>query len=79
MKILTQKRITLQEIGLYAKVISLDCKPKDNEELAKFITEHFNVLCTAKDLDDYKKLYNYNQEVEDYELENRKQQFNLEL
>jgi hypothetical protein len=71
------RKITLQELGLYAKVINLDYKPKSNKELANLISSNFNVLCTEKDLEDYERLHIHNQQLEDYALESRIQEYNL--
>lgn len=69
----------MNEIGLYSKVIYLDYQPKNNEELASLITEHFNTICLPEDLENYERLSLYNQQIEDYELESRRQEYNLDI
>lgn len=47
---------------------------KNNEEIAKIISNRFNIICTEKDI------LGYHQELiitEDYELENRKQEYEI--
>lgn len=76
-EIKTRRKITLQEIGVYIKVIKLDFNPKDNKELAELISDTFNLICKEKDIDDYERLHIVNNQIEDYELENRKQEYGI--
>ena len=79
MKTTLKKKIDIRSVGIYAKTILLDYKPKSQEELATLISEHFNCICTTQDLQDYEQLYEHNKviEHEDWELENRKQQYGI--
>lgn len=76
-EIKTRRKVTLQEIGVYIKVIKLDFNPKDNKELAELISDTFNLICKEKDINDYERLYIVNSQIEDYELENRKQEYGI--
>ena len=61
------EKVKSYEIGFFIKVILLDYRPSDNQELADLITEHFEVDCTKEDIDNYQMVFVY----EDYEKVNR--------
>lgn len=72
----TSKKVRIEDLGLYIRTIQMDYKPKNNEQLAELISEHFNVICDEEDLEQYNVLYDYHEELykahEDYELEDRR-------
>lgn len=80
MKTIT-KKINLINLPLYIKTLKADYKIKSDEELCNLIYEHFNVLCTIEDLEEFNMQQEHLIDVfhmhEDFELENRKQIFNL--
>lgn len=76
------KKVDIRNIGIFAKTILLDHKPSNDKELAKLISDTFNCICTTRDLKRYEQLYEYQHTIEqitgeDYELESRRQAFNL--
>lgn len=72
----TKQKIKQSEIGLYLRIIQMDCSPSSTEEMAQLIEEHFNVICTEEDIRNYELLF---QEQEDYEKLSRMMEFgNLE-
>lgn len=77
MNTLSQETVKIEQIGTFAKVIALDYKIKDNEHLASLISEHFNVICTLEDIEEYELRHQYYEELnhEDFELESRRTQF----
>ena len=77
MKVVNQTKVALQEIGLYIKVIKLDFNPKNNKELAKLISDTFNLNCTELDIENYERLHIHHRQIEDFELESRKQQYGV--
>jgi hypothetical protein len=74
-----QKRIEIEEIGLYLRTIQMDYSPKNNKEMAELISKHFNVICEEEDVDNYHVLYEHHEELnkrdEDYELESRREAY----
>jgi len=78
------KKVDIDKLGIFIKVILLDHSPSNTKELATLISSTFNCNCTVRDIHKYEQLYEYNQKIEieqitgeDYELESRRQQFNL--
>jgi hypothetical protein len=45
----------------------MDYQPETNEELAKLISDNFNVNCTSRDIEVYETLHINYQSYEDYE------------
>jgi hypothetical protein len=74
LKQVTQKKVSMDQIGLYLRVIVMDYGILSNREYAKKITENFGVDCEESDVDDYHQLSIVS---EDYELESRKQEFKI--
>lgn len=70
-------RVQMHELGMYLTTIDLDYAPANNKEMAKLITEHFNVLCLEEDIYHYEELaFHYNEILnEDFELESRRQEY----
>lgn len=77
----TRERVRMDEIGLYLKTIELDYRPKDNEERANLITEHFPVLCLEEDIEQYEEMMYYNDQIlnEDWETTSRRESFAQQL
>jgi hypothetical protein len=73
----TRQRVRMDEIGLYLKTIELDYRPKDNEERANLITEHFPVLCLEEDIEQYEEMTYYNNQIlnEDWETTSRRESY----
>jgi len=70
------QKVRIDDIGLFLKTIEIDYKPKDNQERADLISEHFNVLCTLEDVEEYEMMQeHYNESLEDYELVGRRDSF----
>ena len=66
-------KVKIDDLGLFLKTIELDYKPKDNQERADLISEHFNVICTLEDIEEYEMLSQHHEEfMEDFELEGRR-------
>jgi hypothetical protein len=63
--------VKMNELGMMISIIRLDYKPKNNEELATLIQEHFNVICTEKDIINYENVM----VEEDFETESRRHSF----
>lgn len=61
-----REKVQLEDMGLYLRIIHLDYSPKSNAEIALLISEHFNVDCQVKDIEQYENLYHIKQQ-EDYE------------
>ena len=74
---ITNRRVTLDELGLYLRTIELDYKPQDNQERADLISQFFNVLCYKEDVDHYEQLAHKHQEYlqQDWELESRREEY----
>lgn len=77
----TRERVRMDEIGLYLKTIELDYRPKDNEERANLITEHFPVLCLEEDIEQYEEMMYYNDQIlnEDWETTSRRESYAQQL
>lgn len=77
----TRERVRMDEIGLMLKTIELDYRPKDNEERANLITEHFPVLCLEEDIEQYEEMMYYNDSIieEDWETTSRRESFAQQL
>jgi hypothetical protein len=77
----TRQRVRMDEIGLYLKTIELDYRPKDNEERANLITEHFPVLCLEEDIEQYEEMMYYNDSIveDDWETTSRRESFAQQL
>ena len=77
----TRQRVRMDEIGLYLKTIELDYRPKDNEERANLITEHFPVLCLEEDIEQYEEMTYYNNQIlnEDWETTSRRESYAQQL
>lgn len=77
----TRERVRMDEIGLYLKTIELDYRPKDNEERANLITEHFPVLCLEEDIEQYEEMLYYNDSIieDDWETTSRRESFAQQL
>ena len=73
----TRQRVRMDEIGLYLKTIELDYRPKDNEERANLITEHFPVLCLEEDIEQYEEMMYYNDSIieDDWETASRRESY----
>ena len=72
-----REQVKIADIGLYLRLMHMDYQPTTNEELANLISENFNVICHAKDIEVYEKLHI---EYEDYEkLSRMMQNGNLEF
>jgi hypothetical protein len=70
------QKVRIEDLGLFLKTIHLDYKPKDNQERADLISEHFNVICTLEDIEEYEMMYEYHQEqIEDFETEDRRHSY----
>lgn len=69
-KVEVKRRVEFFELGLFLKTIELDFKPSTNEERAKLVSQHFNVICAVEDIEMYElSEYNSKQMIqEDYEL-----------
>jgi hypothetical protein len=53
----TLEKVELSDVGLYLRVISQEYPDvKDYEELAKLISENFQVICTADIIKQYEEL-----------------------
>ena len=63
-----KEKIKLQDIGLYLRLIQMEYSPKDNKEMAKLISEQFNVKCTEGDVNTYEAMHIYQ---EDFEKESK--------
>jgi len=63
--------VKMSELGIMISVIRLDYKPENNEELALMIQEHFNVICTEKDITNYEDVM----VKEDFETASRRHSF----
>ena len=74
-------RVTMLDIGLYLRTIHLDYKPKDNQEMADLITEHFPVICLVEDIEQYETMCYYNSLIaeDDYELMSRREKYFRQL
>lgn len=71
-----KQKIRIDDIGLFLKTIEIDYKPKDNQERADLISEHFNVLCTLEDVEEYEMMQeHYEESLEDWELDGRRDNF----
>lgn len=68
-------QVQIEDIGMYLRLIHMDYQPKNNEETARLISEHFNVQCYSKDIEVYESLHVQN---EDYEKLSRMTEFNIE-
>lgn len=67
------QKVRIEDIELFLKTIAIDYKPKDNQEKADLISEHFNVICTLEDIEEYEMIFEYHQEIiEDFETEDRR-------
>jgi hypothetical protein len=78
-----RKRVKIEDIGMYLRLIQMDYLPVDNEELAQLISENFNVDCVTRDIEIYEKLHVDYHETEDYEklsrmVENGNLEFEIE-
>jgi len=56
----------------------MEFNPENNKEMANYISEQFNVNCTEQDVDNYEKLYMY-QDGEDYEKESRAMLYGINI
>ena len=75
-----RKRVKIEDIGMYLRLIQMDYQPDNNKELALLISENFNVYCVAKDIEIYEKLHVDYHEDEDYEKLSRMVEYgNLEF
>ena len=70
-------RVRQDEIGMYLRAIELDYSPNSNEERAKLVTTHFNVLCLVEDIEHYEILHK--ELARDYELTARREAYFREL
>lgn len=63
--------VKMSELGIMISVIRLDYKPENNEELSFMIQEHFNVICTEKDITNYEDVM----VKEDFETASKRHSF----
>ena len=56
-KKIKRKKVQLNEIGLYIRLIYLDYKVQSPSHLATLITEHFNKECSVEDIKKYEQIY----------------------
>ena len=76
MKTQSLQKVNIGDIGVFLRTIEIDYKPKDNQHRADLISEHFNVICTLEDIEEYEMAHEHFQEmVEDWELEGRRDTF----
>lgn len=78
-----REHVKIEDIGMYLRLIHMDYEPKNNNELAELISENFNVICIARDIEVYETLHVNYQDYEDYEklsrmIENGNVEFNIE-
>ena len=69
------KKIKVEELGFYLRLVKSEYGIKSNEIYADLITENFNLLCTVEDIENYERLHI---EMEDYEKLSRMNESNLE-
>jgi hypothetical protein len=69
------KKVKLNELGFYLKLINQEFGNKTNTEYAKLIEENFGIECTEKDICNYESLHI---ELEDYEKLSRMAKFGNE-
>jgi hypothetical protein len=69
-----KRKVTLEEIGLYLRIIAMDYGTMSNKEYAELVTEHFDVYCTEEDVNNYHQLSIIS---EDYELESRRHEYGI--
>jgi len=70
------QKVRIEDIELFLKTIAIDYKPKDNQEKADLISEHFNVICTLEDIEEYEMIFEYHQEImEDFEIEDKRHSY----
>jgi len=72
-KIIERQPVSLEDIGIYLRLIHMDYFPVSDEEMAYLISEQFNVDCTANDIMYYEKLHI---EMEDLEKIQRMSEYN---
>ncbi len=72
-KIIERQPVSLEDIGIYLRLIHMDYSPVSDEEMAYLISEQFNVDCTANDIMYYERLHI---EMEDLEKIQRMSEYN---
>lgn len=69
------KRVELNELGFYLKLVYEEFGNKSNKEYVKLLKDNFGISCTEKDILNYEDLHI---EMEDYEKLSRMAEDNLE-
>ena len=79
-------KVKFSELGTYLRIVALDYPEAQEDELADIISEYFNVVCTTKDIENYRYLHYMSEKEEnsftlgeDFELESRKHMKNIIL